>query len=386
MPNPDGLTYEELCTNYDDIINKSIALASSKDLTIFDIAKNRYNEKVISNWYAFFFDPDAEHSLDDLFLKSLIEIINKHNNEFDMEGCYVKREFPTDEGGFVDLVLYEQSEEGERFASAIIIENKIYAPVKNNLDDYYESVKVVEPDQKVGVVLSLHKIKDKDLPEEFINITHEELLEAIQRKLGEYVLSAKLKYILYLQDFISNLEQMTKMQDYMKFYFERGEKIQALLTIKSQSLDYIINNLRRIIDNNETWKWGGTHPYYVAFRKSEIEIWYNLEHSEVFETKKFRLTMWLRGEKTVQAWKTKGGQNEIYSKYKHESKFTVKEDIGKNPKWGLLAEKDYDVKNIEELEDFGEKVLQILTNDWSKLMEDITDLLIPPSVTETDSQ
>ena len=381
MPDPTNLTYKELCANYDLIINEPIDLAPPKDRTIFDISEYRHYEEVISNWYAFFFDTAAEHSLRDLFLQSLVEIINKDKDhrEFSMENCRVEREFRTKKGR-IDLVIYEQSKERENFETAIIIENKIHAGLHNDLDGYYESVRVVEPDQKVGIVLSLNEIKQEALPEEFINITHKELLEAIKRNLGKCVVSAKLKYILYLQDFISNLEQMTgpkKMHESIKYYFEKAGKMQDLLTLRSHAYQHIIDDLCRVIQADQGWEWRRKNPTYVAFSKVETEIWYNLEHSEVFETKKFRLKMYLKGEETIQAWKTKGGQNKIYSKYK--SRFTVENHIADKDDWTLLAEKDHEVKNIEGLEYFGETVLNILTEDWAELLEYVTELLRPAS-------
>lgn len=380
MPDPTGLTYKELRANYDPIINKPLDLAPPEDRTIFDISEYRHYEEVISNWYAFFFNPAAEHSLCNLFLQSLIEIINegKDHKEFSMEDCRVEREFRTKKGR-TDLVLYEKSEESDNFETAIIIENKIHAGLHNDLDDYYESVTVVEPDQKVGIVLSLNEIKQEALPEEFINITHKELLEAIKRNLGKYVVSAKLKYILYLQDFISNLERMTgpkKMHKSIKYYFEKAEKIQDLMTLRSHAYQHINNDLYRVIQADQGWEWGRNNPTYASFRKSEPDIWFNLKHRTVFETKEFTLEMWL-GEKTLQAWKETEGQNTIYSKYGDE--FMIEEEIDNNSDWVYLAKKDYKDITIEDIEKFGEKILQILNDEWSELLEDLTKLLRPAS-------
>ena len=246
-----------MCVEYDSIINEAPVPAPPEDRTIFDISEYPHYEKVISNWYAFFFDPSAEHSLRGLFLQSLIEIINEHGNEFFMQNCCVRREFQTKKRGFIDLLLYKQSGEDEKFESAIIIENKIYAPLNNDLVDYYNSVET-EPCQKVGIVLSLHKIECP--PGKFINITHECLLKVIQRNLGEYVASAKLKYIHTLQDFISNLKQMTRpeeMQDHIKYYFDNATKIDDLLDLKAQAKNYLRENLRNAVARNHyEWKKG----------------------------------------------------------------------------------------------------------------------------------
>ncbi len=376
MPDPAYLTYKELCAEYDSIINEAQTPAPSEDRTFFDISEYPHYENVISNWYAFFFNRAAEHSLHDLFLQSLVEIIKEYK-EFSMEDCRVAREFQTDKGKFIDLVLYEQAEEDEKLESAIIIENKISAGIYNDLNDYYNSVKT-KSGRKVGIVLSLHEIKNT-LPKEFINITHERLLGVVRRNLGQYVASAKLKYIHYLQDFISNLEQMTgpkKMHESIKYYFEKAEKIQDLLTLRSHAYQHINNDLYRVIQADQGWEWQRNYPTYASFRKSEPDIWFGLKHRTVFETKEFTLEMWLGG-KTLQAWKEKEGQNTIYSKY--GDGFMIEKQIDDSRNWAYLAKKDYKDITIEDIEKFGEKILQILNDEWSELLEDVTKLLRPAS-------
>ena len=145
--------YYELSAIYDGILNEPIVFAPPQDPTVFDISEYRHYEEVISNWYAFFFNPSREHLLDDLFLNSLINIINdEHNSEFFMEDCSVELEFSTNKGGSIDLVLYEQSEEDGKFESAIVVENKIRAPLNNDLNGLlgkkdYEVVTIKEIEQ-----------------------------------------------------------------------------------------------------------------------------------------------------------------------------------------------------------------------------------------------
>jgi len=378
MSNPDGRTYKKLRAEYGEIINKPIVLAPPIDRTIFDISEYRHYEEVISNWYAFFFAPYEEHSLGDLFLKSLIEITGKSQLASNLREWHVEREFPTDQGGFVDLVLYEKSEEGKKFDSAIIIENKIYAPVKNNLVDYYNSVKVVEPGQKVGVVLSLHEIKVKDLPEEVINITHEELLEAIQRNLGEYVASAKLKYIHTLQDFISNLKQMTRpeeMQDHIKYYFDNAAKIDDLVDLKAQAKNYLKENLRHAVARN-SYEWKREHEgafrFAYSFGNDYCILFYLYTIEKILKKKKFTLSVWLNGEKVVKHWERVGGKDKISrEKYQHEYQLKL---FPHKPygEWVNLADKKYEITNIEN---FGETVFKFLIEDWSEFLKDVTDIL-----------
>ena len=380
MSDPTCLKYKELRTEYDPLIEGLTALAPPPDPTIFDISEYPHYENVISNWYAFFFDPDALHSLHDLFLKSLIEII-KDSNEFDMEGCHVEREFQTDKGGFIDLLLYEQteeSEEDETFNSVIIIENKIYAPLNNDLDDYYKSVKVVESGQKIGIVLSLHKIKDKDLPEAFINITHERLLKVIKRNLGQYVASAKLKYIHTLQDFISNLEQMTrptKMQDSIKYYFDsdNAKKIDELVNLRVQATNYLKNNLVQAIQrNNYEPKKNAEGAFRFAYYNDPRILFYLYDISSIRTEKKFTLSVWLIEEAAVKHWRRTDGRNRISGEtYHQEYQLNLSPDES-NETEEFLAKKEYEITDIEN---FGEEVFEFLKRDWSDFLENASKIL-----------
>jgi len=309
-------TYKKLCEDYDEIIKEPIVLEPAKDPTIFDISAYPHYENVISNWYAFFFNPRAEHSLGDLFLQSLVEIINAHEDhgEFLMESCHVEREFPTDKGGFIDLVLYQQAEDGEKFESAIIIENKIYAGLYNALRDYYNSVKT-EDEQKVGIVLSLHKTQGC-LPPGFINITHEQLLEVVQHNLGKYVVTAKPRYILYLQDFISNLERMTrpvKMQDSIKYYFENAEKIDKFFELREQATNYLREELADAIQgNNFEPKRDAEGAFRFTYSKDPRILFYMYHISNIRKREEFILQAWLHGEKVDEHWKQEEGRKGIY--------------------------------------------------------------------------
>ena len=291
-----------------------------------------------------------------------------------MEGCLVKREFPTDKGGSIDLLLYEQSGEDGQFKSAIIIENKINAPLNNDLDDYFSSVKA---DQKAGVVLSLNNIND--LPEKFINITHERLLEVIQQNLGKYFVSAKPRYILYLQDFISNLERKKKMSERTKYYFEHGKKIDPLLEIRSDAYTQLKVNLQSQRDNELSWKVTDyssptdRHQYIKLETSKRQGIWCFLDYPEIFREHKFSITIYLSEDATDEV--VKRIHNSLKSddvfKSKLDEKVTIKSNRGKGARF--LAQEEYKAENMDFIENFGERVLEILRKDWSEFLEKVTE-------------
>lgn len=96
--------------------------------TFMQISGYPHFENVASNILAFFFTTDEEHGFNELLFQSLIEAANI-NEDFEMTGISVEREYTTPNNKRLDLVL--------RNSSVIIgIENKMFSDVKNDLIDY----------------------------------------------------------------------------------------------------------------------------------------------------------------------------------------------------------------------------------------------------------
>lgn len=79
---------------------------------------------------------------------------------------------------------------------------------------------------KVGVVLSLRV--EKNLPSNFISITHQELLREVEISSGSYFLNADTKDVIILKEFIQNIKSMTQTKDlkeYYDFFFKHKEKV-----------------------------------------------------------------------------------------------------------------------------------------------------------------
>jgi hypothetical protein len=194
--------------------------------TFLGIAKQPHYENVMSNIYAFYFKVEEVHGMQDLFINSLLEIINesrlgslKKVNEINDFG--VETEVSTKKGGRIDLLLSSQDH-------AIIIENKVYHTLNNNLEDYWNSIKVTDnkEDNKIGIVLSLNKLNVTH--KHFINITHLELLKRVIQNLGYYVMEAKDQYVVFLKDFYQNSINLSKSEmdsKELKFYFDNQPKI-----------------------------------------------------------------------------------------------------------------------------------------------------------------
>ncbi|WP_374542193.1 PD-(D/E)XK nuclease family protein [Flavobacterium sp.] len=231
-----------LLTALQTFLNQNeIPKIKGKPKTFLGIAKQPHYENVWSNIYAFYFDVNEVHQLKDLFIKSLLELIP---TSFLVKGGIVLEsftnftimtEYGTKNQKRIDLLL--QNEE-----QAIIIENKVYHTLNNDLDEYYNEIKV---GSKVGIVLSLHPVSDIKHPH-FINITHAQFLERVLFNLGSYVVEASDKYLVFLKDFyqnINNLSHPVMEKNAIQFYYKNQQEINELVKFKYKLREHIVNQI-----------------------------------------------------------------------------------------------------------------------------------------------
>lgn len=227
-----------------------------KPKTFLGIAKQPHYENVLSNIYAFFFNVNEEHGFNDLFVKSLIECIDEVKLEgkkfssftdFDVETEYATKGIGLwKKRGRIDLLLYN----GEQ---AIIIENKVFHHLNNDLDDYWNSIKL-DKESKIGIILSLKPIsqdqyKDFESKNEFINITHSQLMSKVMANATSYFenTTESLKnYHFYLRDFnqnILNISTPTMNENEIGFFTENKAKINQLVSFKYQFKQHVISGV-----------------------------------------------------------------------------------------------------------------------------------------------
>ncbi len=96
--------------------------------TFFDICGYPHYENVVSNVLAFFFDPGKGHGLGTLCIEAIMQVLE--SKTYGIDGFWeVEREVRTEKGNYIDIVLRSDN-------TVIVIENKIYASVYNDLQDY----------------------------------------------------------------------------------------------------------------------------------------------------------------------------------------------------------------------------------------------------------
>ena len=192
---------------------KYIPPKRSRQRTLLDIAGINHRENSWSDIYAYFFNPKEKHKLGRLFIDSFNALIEQKSGlkPLKLESFTITREKTNDDKKRIDLLIKNEEE-------ALIIENKVYAEVYNDLSSYWESVKVPEINKR-GVILSLVPIKNTNI---FINITHKEFANEIIKNIPTYFQSADSKSLLLLQEFIQNIynETYAMNEEELKFYYQ----------------------------------------------------------------------------------------------------------------------------------------------------------------------
>lgn len=185
--------FENLIEEFRKIPKKKL-----KEETFISICGFPHREKVASNILSFFFDTSREHNMHDLFVRSLIESIGLLPEDYPSDfSC--ETEVYTEKGNYIDLLLRNEQ-------INIVIENKIYAWLYNDLDDYYKTATEDGKKSPLGVVLSFYPQEEKNQKYRFI--TYEIFFNAIKKNLGFYVQNANKKYLPFLIDFIDNIENL----------------------------------------------------------------------------------------------------------------------------------------------------------------------------------
>lgn len=226
----------------------TIPVIKSPPKTFLEITRQPHYENVITNLYAFYFDVNKEHGLEDLFIKSLIDCINTANKGRSLDGFpefSVNTEYSTDKNGRIDLLLA-----GDDGTSAIVIENKIYHHLNNNLDDYWNTIMNEKyiADKSVGIVLSLNNSINPKHPK-FINLTHLDFLDTVMDKIGSYLLKANDKHLMFLKDFYQNMKKFNKSamdEKDLKFYFSNYDNIEALIKFREVVFHHIVKEIEKV--------------------------------------------------------------------------------------------------------------------------------------------
>jgi len=242
-------------TNYQDILYKYEKLKKQgRDLTFMEICRypgSRF-EEVCSRVLRYFFDPESKHGLNTLLLEAFFETLNIKST-YDFEEIYIEIEqYAANKR--IDMII-----EGSDFV--VGIENKIFAPLDNNLSLYRKKIKAYGKKEMSTfcVVLTLRNLsideKLKATSNNFKVVKYLDFFKIVKNKLTSHTES---KPIIYLNDFIKTLEKLINNNmdtNQIEFFKENSKEIEKLLQ------DY--NQYKKSISKKQISK--------IAFIHSEIK-------------------------------------------------------------------------------------------------------------------
>ncbi len=265
--------------------------------TFMGIAGQPHYENVLSNMYSFYFDAKEEHGLGDLFILTLIQMVQetevgKQKNFAFANDLSNETEFPTKKGGRIDLLLTDD-------LHSIIIENKVYHTLNNDLEDYWNSAKgAVE--NKIGIVLSLFPINSTG-HHHFINITHPVFLKRVIANSGNYLLEANDKYMVFLKDLVQNIINMSTSimnKADLEFYFGNQKQINEIASFKHRVKTHILSEVEKVpaqLDEKFGLVLSGKRSdrlrYYISSVNSNLMITVIVEGLLLSENKKMHIVV-----------------------------------------------------------------------------------------------
>jgi hypothetical protein len=271
---------------------------------VFDIAGFPRWETVNSNLLAFYLDKTEEHNFGTLFLESLLELLESKDEISLEDGFDVHREYRTEKGNYIDIVIKSVSDEVEADADdkksqwAIILENKVDSGLHNNLNDYWKSVKAVK---KLGLVLSKHTLDISHHNVKGImykSITHKELINQVQKNLYKYFSEANEKHLLFLKEYINNINSFylddvmdTENDNILRQFHTYKEQINKLKKADIKLLKYLSEQVFEVFKNygfdpySKKNSSGGKHFFAQdkAMNPDSFRFWVDISHLRYHE-------------------------------------------------------------------------------------------------------
>ncbi|WP_064965727.1 PD-(D/E)XK nuclease family protein [Tenacibaculum ovolyticum] len=331
-----------------------------KPKTFLSIAKQPHYENVISNLYAFYFRVNEVHKLKDLFISSLLEIVNtKTKTITSFNNFEVLTEYVVSNQNRIDLLLQNNQQ-------AIIIENKVYHHLNNDLPLYYNNVEAIN---KLGIVLSLFPVSNIG-HSHFINITHLELLNTIMSNLENYLLNANDKYVVFLKDFhqnITNLSLSYMEKENIVFYYKNQQKINQLVQFKFKLREHIKNEVVRAgesLDNLNKYE-----PRINSFNDKRLVYYVSPKHTDLMITVVYegllepKPTMYIAVELQGDLLKDRSVYNTIDTFTEEELEIAYSDNFkNTNESWAHFAVKHYQPTN-EEISNLATFIIHKLEED-----------------------
>ena len=360
------MTENEHLENIKELLAYDIPEFTPPEDGFLEIAGLSHYENINSKIYAYFLNQQKEPEIAEKFLAALFELIQqkKADKIISFDDYEVSTEYATNKGR-IDILIEDKNNQ-----SAIIIENKIYHFLDNPLEEYFEYING-KPENKVGILLTLHHLSTqelKNIDSNYINITHKEWIDKIMALGLPANLNPK-KYI-YLNDFfqtINNLTTEINMNDLAKFYFNHTKKINSALLSLQEAQKFIDNQLEILAQRLNLSVFGKTYVWRNIWdAENEKETYYTIILDSLFNgNNKVTVIIELIGEDFK--------RKEDVAKHLKNNKNITEKGLKINTSAGTtsychLISKEYDL-TLTEIEDFADTLYKKIDSDFKPIME-----------------
>lgn len=257
----------------------ALKIKDRNGLTFLEIARFPNIENVWSNMLAFYINPNNEHNLFDLILKSLFETANIKASIINFKNIRVRTEYVTDLGNRIDIVIFADN-------FILGIENKVDAMLHNNLNDYSNTIEGLAIPQDLTIYKIVLSKNRTSTTNGFINIIYTDLVKNIKKNIGDFTGYSDTKYLIFLFDFLNNIEKninslsMIDNPEVINFFHDNIHKVNKLLEYhKKISLDLIqkMNAIHSFINKEEIKTILKTIPKSTQFGGQGRFIWRGIE-------------------------------------------------------------------------------------------------------------
>lgn len=247
----------------EDIAIRLPKLPAKRSKNLYDILGVKNKENVNSRVLAYFLSAHEEHKFNFLFFDALKELIKEKAEDFDLDLYSGNFRVLTEDSTYRSD---EESEKQKRIDISIegagwciIIENKINHIVNNPLATYWKHATQKYPENVVGIILSIFKVQKHECivnnEIKFINITHKELINRIQKNL---IIGTKTSDIslFYLKEYIKTIESHYKtmtdkprMNEIVNAIVKQGNNIKSINDKVEASIRFIDNEIKQVFES-----------------------------------------------------------------------------------------------------------------------------------------
>ncbi len=292
-------------------------------------------EEICSRVLAFYFNPNEEHGLRDLWFRALNQCIKQDGEYCKPKNVNLLLEEPTccvegNENKKIDIII-------EADNTVYAIENKIGAPLYNDLNVYSEHIerKYVEnyPNKK-KIVLTAHSLSPLDKQKVgdcgYEEISYKTLFEQVNAILGDYIADSNVKQLTFMIDFMKTINNKMNFMgntELANFFFEHREEVDNLIyhynewkndiaKQKSDAISVLYNEMKeKTKDNWEIYQGWDLRISFNDGTDKNIGIEANFEEDNKNACAKFKIfiTTWGNHNESLKRWKPY--KNAIMEKY-----------------------------------------------------------------------